>query len=276
MDEGTEKSATRAPMLRIEKSTSMFKESSGSLSKLQVAVIRQLRKNLKTLEGEKVLREESRHQKRMRHLRSQIWSQMNNEDAVDKEKLEFLFSLHDIQDLGVIDEHQFASIMQDMSIPMYTDEVFSTFQDIQAVCDDRLSKRALTEWFLDEKKKLSNPETSATSWLRGKVGPCAQFKLRLWNWWRLWRGQTDKRAALLTLHKAAILEAKQVADDVASKARVKLREAFTDLAYMRHAAISPCGDIDSSPEPASGPEYDNDLDDTDQYCLIGFDLYGSK
>ena len=102
-DERTEKS-TFAPTSRIRKLNSVFEEPRGQLSKLQVAVIRQLRKNLKTLEGQKVLREESRHQKRMRHIRSQIWSQMNDEDAVIKEKLEWLFSLHDIQDLGVIDE----------------------------------------------------------------------------------------------------------------------------------------------------------------------------
>ena len=104
MGERTEKSTSGAPTSRIKQSNSMFREPKGQLSKLQVAVIRQLRKNLKTLEGEKVLLEETRHQKRMRHIRSQIWSQMNDEDAVDKEKLEWLFSLYDIQDLGVIDE----------------------------------------------------------------------------------------------------------------------------------------------------------------------------
>ena len=90
--------------------------------------------------------------------------------------------------------------------------------------------------------------------------------------------QTDKHAALLTLHKAAILEAKHVADDVASNARVKLRRAFTDMAQSGHSSIyCPAGgEFESSSELASGPEYDADPDDLDGHCLIGLDLYGSK
>ena len=76
----------------------------GKLSRLQVAVIRQMRKNLKTIEGQKLLRDECRHQRRMRELRGLIWSQMENKDKVDRQKLQWLFSLYDIRGLGVIDE----------------------------------------------------------------------------------------------------------------------------------------------------------------------------
>ena len=74
------------------------------LSRLQVAVIRQVRKNLKTIEGRKLLRDECGHQRRMRELRGLIWSQMENKDKVDRQKLQWLFSLYDIRGLGVIDE----------------------------------------------------------------------------------------------------------------------------------------------------------------------------
>ena len=99
---------------------------------------------------------------------------------------------------GSAQRHQFAAIIQEMSIPMYVDEVSSTFEGIQAVCDDRLSKRALTEWFLDQKKKLSDPGTSAKSWLKGRVASCAQLRLRFWNWWRVCRGQVGHLTQLLS------------------------------------------------------------------------------
>ena len=81
-----------------------FQQPESNLSKLQVAVIRQLRKNLKTVEGQKVLREECRHQRRMRHLRGLIWSQMESKDQVDRERLDWLFSLYDMHNAGMIDE----------------------------------------------------------------------------------------------------------------------------------------------------------------------------
>ena len=90
---------------------------------------------------------------------------------------------------GSAPRHQFAAIMQGMSIPVSAEEVSSAFRGIQEVRDNRLSKRVLTEWFIGQKKKLSDPK--ATSWLRGKVGSYAQLRLRLWNWWRQSRGQVS-------------------------------------------------------------------------------------
>ena len=104
VDEMGDLATDHAPNKRTNRLNSVFQRPKGELSKMEVAVIRQLRKNLKTVEGEKVLLEERQHQKQMRHMRSLVWSQMEDKDAVDQAKLEWLFSLYDIQDLGLIDE----------------------------------------------------------------------------------------------------------------------------------------------------------------------------